>query len=347
MPPSYNAYYGSGQPQYPQIPHGGTPYRTTSISNFQWPGNHQGKSLYSISLAPEFGDEGVDYSPQLQGASYRMSNQENINLPSNPQTHINQRLWTPGVNNMKNPSSGMAGGLFDQDLSASYTPTQIAFNSQSFPLRPAPHVDSGNFSLRNLASSLPSASPINDRLLPVPAIARQTNPANSNNFTRPTDSMLPVTAPFQQNCEGITAHEESPIHNADTDATNPTLGSNQMLSYMPLSSSPDTSSQTTSHIAAYSTQGHLTSSQPHQSLYNTSNDGLYPMAVANEQPAYHFPGRDSVSGRNSIDGTLSSGHIYKRPPHGDPNVVPTYERRSSTSHETMAHRSSSASDLRA
>lgn len=347
MPGSYNSYYGSGQAQYHQIPHGGMPYRTTSISNFQWPGhNHPtGKSLYSIALAPEFGDEGVDYSPHLQGASYRMSSQENLSLPPNPQSHhISQRLWTPGANAMKNSSSGMSGGLYDQDLASSYPPTQISYSGQSFPLRPAPHVDSGNFSLRNLASSLPSASPITDRLLPVPAVPRQAI-QNSSNYIRP-EGMIPVTSAFQQSCDEITAQDETQIHNADADAANPSLGSNQMLNYMPLSSSPDTSSQGSSLIA-YSAQGHLTSSQSHQSLYSTANDGLYPMAIPNEQPAYHFPGRDSVSGRNSIDGTLSSGHIYKRPPHGDPNVLPAYERRPSTSQETMAHRSSSATDLRA
>jgi len=352
MPPSYNNYYGNSQAQYPQlnsIPHVGTPYRTTSISNYQWHGHHPGKALYSISLGQEFGDEGVDYSPQLQGASYRMTGQEHLSLPSNSQSHNSQRLWLPGANGMKSSSSGMSGGLYEQDLSTPYAPSQIAYSTQSFPLRTTPHVDSGNFSLRNLASSLPNASPINDRLLPVPAIARQANQTSSVTFTRSSESMLPVTSSFPSNCDGITSHDEAPCHSTDADTTNPSLGSTQMLNYMPLSSSPDTTSQTTSHIA-YSHQPHLTSSQSHQNLYNSANENLYPMGMTNEQPAYHFPGRDSVSGRNSIDGTLSSGHVYKRPPHGDPNAVPVPEyqqRRPSASQAVMAHRTPSASDLRA
>lgn len=276
-----------------------------------------------------------------------MSSQEHLNIPSNSLSQTNQRLWTPGANAMKHSTSGMSSSLFEQDLAAPYTAPQIAYSSQSFPLRPAPHVDTGNFSLRNLASSLPNASPINDRLLPVPPVARQGSQINSTNFTRSTENLLPVTSSYQQNCETITTQDETPIHSTDNDATNSSLGSHQMLSYIPLSSGPDTASQTSTHIS-YGSQGHLTSSQSHQSLYNSGNDGLYPMSMPSEQPAYHFPGRDSASGRNSIDGTLSSGHIYKRPPHGDPNAtpIPAYERRSSTSHEVMAHRSS-ANDLRA
>lgn len=354
MPSSYNTYYGNGQAQYPQVvnsmAHGATPYRTTSVSNFQWPGQHSGKSMYSIPLGSEFGDEGVDYSPQLQGASYRMSSQEHLSIPSNAQPQTNQRLWNSGANALKNSTSGMSAGLYGDELATPFQPAQLttSYGTQSFPLRPAPHVDSGNFSLRNLASSLPNASPINDRLLPVPAVARQSSQANSSSFIR-AESMLPVTSSYQHNCEGITNQEEPPIHSTDNDTANSSLGANHMLSYMPLSSSPDTSSQSSSHIA-YSSPGHLTSSQSHQSLYNSANDGLYPMAMPSEQPAYQY-GRDSVSGRNSIDGTLSSGHIYRRPPHGDPNVVsnvvPVYQRRSSTSHEVMAHRSSSTNDLRA
>lgn len=197
----------------------------------------------------------------------------------------------------------------DQDT-PSYTHTQMPYSSHGLVYRPSISNDN-SFSLSNMASSLPTASPITDRMLPNPAAGRTSlNYGRSDNFTE---------GPLRSLSRNLSSSSMIPPQGSTPGSQNV---NGQCGNYLPLSSSPDSNPSTTSQLS-YSQSVPATTSE----LY--PNEPLYVSDVRHTDSSNYLYSDDSQSsrkdslGRNSLSGTLSSGQIYTRVPSGASQTYPT------------------------
>jgi hypothetical protein len=291
------------------------------------------KTLYSLPWSQDYTEDSMDYS--TPGSSCSLLSQEQLGLsPVYPGV---SRGWNSGT-----PKDFNHGLFIDQEQSPTYTHTQMPCGTHQIVYRPALNADTANFSLSNMASSLPSTSPVNDRMLPNPVAGRSLQ-LNQNLYGR---------------------SEAGPTYNVDSGAIKPlndcinipsTSGNSTTMSYIPLSSSPDTISTASPQLSQYPSQSVPAAHNMHPEPYGaSSHDSLYDHSLSHDHTlrqevssgdmySYVSNARDST-GRLSIGSTLSSGQIYTRLPVDSVATYPT--QRSSIdimpTHAIESHPSSSS-----
>lgn len=252
------------------------PYRTTNMLGGYRP-------YFSMPYTQDFQDDTVDYSLQN---SYPLMSQDQAGIPgpSNYNSAGTPRAWNGSQTAHRNSNSQL---YLDPDYSNSYG--QSGMGHQNLSLRPAVNsAECSNFSLSQMASSLPTPSPMNgngsangDRLLPIPSTAR-----HSPTYTRTGDVL-------QSYNTGTASSSKSSIPSTQQH-------------YIPLSSSPDSlnSYNTTSTQAAHSASTTPTASSHSQSDSSTAQDGL---------PVYNTTGGTSGTDLCPTTSTSPSSHTTYQP----------------------------------
>jgi hypothetical protein len=248
----------------------------------------------SVYTGGDFGEDGLDYA--LSNNTYSLYGQEHVGGSSNYGSHTASRAWTPI------PTTARA--YFDPE-EATYSQSQVQYNNASYGLRSNVSTEPNNFSFSGMANSLPTPAPIitNDRVLPMPAVPRNTSGLTSS---RSADALPYMGQP-------IRTYHDHPIQMAGPHANS--------VTYLPLSSSPTSADNyTISNI-----NGNL--GLQHQDIYNISENWV-PAPLANDptlrtlessSDQYYrhnseSPRKSSQSRKSTSCGSQSSpstGHSYR------------------------------------
>jgi hypothetical protein len=293
-------------------------YPRNSLSTFQFPVNPV-KSYYPA--IPQYHDfDDVEYG--LQGSSFQLLPTEHLSIPN--YTTSTGRGWTPTPQLPKT-------SLFLEQSESAYNHGQLPYHggTSAFSLRPAISPESKSLSLHGLSSSLPAPPlPGNDRLLPIPAANR----LSQGSFLRTADSLLPVSQPNYQSYPGLMSAN---VLNSLKNHSNSTVHESPYLSMS--SSSPESLN---SSQMAYSSSGHILSSQSQEMYQTNNNESLFTPNESSDSSYGHSSPASKRGSQSShatnADGSLPSlsgaslvnGHTYVPSPYQSSYPPPPIEVQS-------------------
>lgn len=232
-----------------------------------------------------------------------------------------------------------AASLFvDEQPSYTHEP-QLWSPGLKFPMRPQVNSESKSLSLNGMSSALPVPGNGTNRVLPFPASSRSLGQVLAcPTYLQSTESILPMTQnSLQYNNNGLMSAHMSKALNSNVGVSSESAS----LSYLPLSSSPE--SVPSSHMSSLGSSfgGNSVSSGSHMNdqythshenpmqrglISNGSSENLSESNYRSDSNAglHRSSVCHSSNGENverSHEGTLANGHFYHPPPASQPSYA--------------------------
>lgn len=278
------------------------------------------------TYASEYSDEAVDYALT---ASYPLIGHEPVGMSPAYGSQSPTRGWnTTSSQPLRDSTDSM---YFHSATTPSYH--GLPYQGPNYSLRHSVSTDSSNFSLQNMASSLPTPTTLatsTDRVLPMPSSNRSNSISNSGliNLATSADG-LPYSVPSIKNGNLALPSPSTP------------------MSYMPLSTSPDSAPSYGSNYIPTQSQEIYAGANGNDDWTSKSHQAEEPALRSQDSSSelYYMATSDngrksSQSGQVGISGTLSNGQVY-HVPYPQEHII-TRKQSLDTAH-VATHRHSNAS----